>query len=253
MKTNILLYLMFSIVFTYSCFSSANNLVLLKDNNAPVLRFDPSGSNAWYPYYINNGEYPGIVPELLDEILKAANIKGVKRTFPPMRTNYALKKGEIDFDLVNLDWLPESESVDAFVFTDGILRIKEYVVVKKGSELTKQHSPRENMGTVRGYYYHNDTEFNRVDFSSEKELIMALKLGRVEKIICGDMPALYWSQQLNIPISFSELHSDGDLRLRLRKELSYLLPRLNRAIKQLNEQGKLNQIIEHYIDDSFLR
>lgn len=225
----------------------SSNSVVLASESKPTLRYDPSGSSAWYPYYIENENFPGIIPEALEAIFLIANIKGQKKIFPPKRTNLALKNGEIDFDLVNVDWLPSSEPLDNYVFSDGIIRIKEFVITLKDYQTPEIRNDANNIGTVRGYYYHNESEFNRVDFSSERELILALKLGRVGEIICGDKPALFWAQQLEVPIQFTEMHSDGFLRMRLRKEFQALLPRLNKAIKQINENGTIDRIEERYI------
>lgn len=240
---------LFHAILLQSSFSIAHSLTstdVLEENTA-TLRYDPSGSNAWYPYYIENEKFPGIIPEALQAIFDIANIEGQKKVFPPKRTNLALKKGEIDFDLVNVDWLPANESLEHYVFSDGIIRIKEFVVTLKDYQTPEIRSEINNIGTVRGYYYHNEDEFNRVDFSSERELILALKLGRVGQVIIGDRPALFWAQQLDVSIQFTQMHSDGFLRMRLRKEFQPLLPRLNRAIKQINDSGKINEIVERYI------
>jgi ABC-type amino acid transport substrate-binding protein len=229
----------------------ANSLILSSESSIdyPTLRYDPSGSNAWYPYYINREDKPGILPEVLNAILTIAKIKGEKRTFPPLRTIYALKSGDIDFDLVNLDWLSKEDKSNEFVYSDGFIRIKEYVVSLNKTNIKQGKSGPKEIGTVRGYYYHNDREFNRIDFSSERELIMALKLNRVSHIICGDRPAIYWSELLDVPIKFTELHSDGFLRIRLRTEFIHLLPKLNIAIDKINKDGTLEEIIKRYIND----
>lgn len=230
--------------------SNASGAITVVSEKKPIatLHYDPSGSNAWYPYYINDQDQPGILPEITGLILSSANIEGIRKTFPPKRTNVALQRGEIDFDFVSLDWLPDNASRDPFVFSDGILRIKEYVVSLKGYQPPESIIELNQLGTVRGYYYHNEQEFERIDFTSERELILALKLKRIGQVIIGDLPALYWSKQLNIPIQFNELHSDGELRIRLRKEYRHLLPNLNSAIEQMTNNGKLAEIVGRYID-----
>ena len=122
--------------------------------------------------FINDKNNPGILPEVTEEILKAANIKGVKLSFPPLRTILALKHSEIDFDLINLNWLTSKDREGDFVYSEHIIRIKEYIVTLKDaplndSLLNEAISLRENIGTVRGYYYHDDDKFTRIDFSSE--------------------------------------------------------------------------------------
>ena len=63
-----------------------------------VLRYDPSGSNSWVPYYIQGAENPGILGEYVPRLLAEAGIAGKKVVLPAARMQLALEKGEIDFD-----------------------------------------------------------------------------------------------------------------------------------------------------------
>ena len=99
---------------------------------------------------------------------------------------------------------------------------------------------------MRGYLYHDDKDFIRADFTSEQELIKALDKHRVNAVIAGNYPALYWSTQLRIPVALAAVHSDGDLVFRLRKEHADLLPAINQAIATLKANGKIDEIIKKY-------
>jgi len=211
------------------------------------LKYDPSGSNAWYPYYTNGTDQPGILPEILELIFLDANIIGEKVTFPPKRTNYALEKGDIDFDLISLDWLPEPVNHTDYVYSEGIIPIKEYFVTRADYRQKIDRNNLTNVGVVRGYIYHDQGQYSHVYFSSERELIIALDKKRVEVIISGDRPASYWANKLNIQVSFTQLHSQGMLRFRLRKEFSHLLPAINLAIDKLQFNGAMQKIIAGYI------
>ena len=59
---------------------------------------------------------------------------------------------------------------------------------------------------------------------------------------------MYWSSLLDVPIKFTKLHSDGFLRIRIRSEFSYLIPQLNKAIKDIKTNGKLDVITHRYVD-----
>lgn len=218
----------------------------------PTLKFDPSGSSAWYPYYINTGEKRGIVTDVVDVILVNANINGQEVILPPMRTNLSLENAVVDFDLINPDWLSEEKKSSRYVFSDTVIPIKEHIIYLAGTPIPKDLGKDEqlkgqSLGTVRGYYYHNDHLFNRLDYPSEKELVKALFRKRITFAISGDKPAQYWAKALSVPIILGPIHSDGFLRIRLRKELEYLLPQINHAIQTLKVNGSITRIIDSYI------
>lgn len=214
-----------------------------------VLKYDLSGSSNWIPYYSADKANPGILGELVPLILSQANIKGKQVTLPPSRTNLALNKGFLDFDLISPSWLSEDEKSKEFIFSAPIIEIKEYIVFLAD---TFQDSPdasiieNKEVGTVRGYFYHDDNHFVRKDFGSEKELLIALKAKRVKYAIIGDLPALYWSRKLNIPIQLGPIHSAGLLSIRIRTSLSHLLPAINQSINALNDNGTIKETSERY-------
>jgi len=196
---------------------------------------------------MNGTDQPGILPEILELIFLDANIIGEKVTFPPKRTNYALEKGDIDFDLISLDWLPEPVNHTDYVYSEGIIPIKEYFVTRADYRQKIDRNNLTNVGVVRGYIYHDQGQYSHVYFSSERELIIALDKKRVEVIISGDRPASYWANKLNIQVSFTQLHSQGMLRFRLRKEFTHLLPAINNAIDKLQHNGVMQRVIDAYI------
>ena len=220
---------------------------LTKAEQAPYLKYSLSGSGSFYPYFTHSEDAPGILPEMVEAILIKANIKGENLLLPAKRTNFYLEKQQIDFDIISPDWLNEQQKQDdRFIYSDPILPIKEYVVTRQSQPPILTLAGIE-VGTVRGYYYHDDQLFERVDFASEKELLQALNLRRIEYIIIGDLPALYWSEQLGITFSFNQLHSEGMLQLRLLAKHQGLLKRINQAIAQLKLSGEIEKIEQQYI------
>ena len=220
----------------YRCLVKGVLLLILfaPQSYAEQLKYNITGSYSWYPYFIaNQPDAPGIISELIPQILSLANIEGENLSLPPKRTNNALETGQLDFDVVSPSWFENQDFGPLFVKSDPIMPITEYVVtrpenVESFKEITGIKG--KQIGTVRGYLYHDDKEFIRVDFTSEQELIKAL----------------YWSNKLKIPVGLAAVHSDGVLVLRLRKEHAALLPALNHAIAQLKANGKVEQIINKY-------
>lgn len=218
-----------------------------------VLKYSPTGSDSWFPYYIYQHPKKGIIPEVITLIFELASINGQETFLPPARTNLALINGEIDIDFINPDWLPEREKSDQFLFSDAILPIKESYIALSSSDMNQldkllQQSANVEIGTVRGYYYHNDEFFKRHDFSSEKNILLALQRQRINYAICDNITAKYWAKELDVSIVFGEVHSDGYLHMRIRKEYAYLLPRINEAIAFLKQQQSIEKIIANYLN-----
>ncbi|GGP80065.1 substrate-binding periplasmic protein [Shewanella ulleungensis] len=215
-----------------------------------ALKYNINGSSNWVPYYISNSpENPGILGELVPLLLANANIKIEKHSFPPRRTNYALDNGWLDFDFVSPSRFPNNDLGELFVQSSAIIAIEEHIITLASNAKDWQSSDNltgQEIGTVGGYFYHDDTEFTRVDFSSERELIKALYKDRVKAAISGDLPALYWAKQLNCPVTLAALHSKGHLVMRLRKEHAALLPRINAAIADLQSNGTVSRIVDKY-------
>ena len=88
-----------------------------------------------------------------------------------------------------------------------------------------------------------------MDFSSERELLLALASGRVKMAIIGEKTAKYWASKLRIAIDFPILHSSGELHLRLNKKHQPILNVLNEAIDALSEKGLIEQLSKKYEGD----
>ena len=218
---------------------------MVKANQAS-LRYDPSGSSNWLPYYINNAHNPGIVGELLPIILEHANIYGVEVTLPPKRTLQAIERGDLDFDIISPSWFADHDVGEQFVLSKPLFKVNEHYIYLPGTKFSHRNVAKQPIGTVRGYLYHNENQLIRQDHPSEKQLIIALQRKRVNYAICGDLPALYWSKKLGLTVELGPLHSSGFLHLRLRKEHQALLPQINSAIDWVKQQGLINSILDKY-------
>lgn len=215
-----------------------------------VLNYNINGSYSWYPYAIvQNPQAPGILSEFIPKMLALANIKAKTHSFPPKRTNQALETGLLDFDVISPSWFKDGKIGDNFVQSMPIMPIIENVIVLEANAPKWQALSAikgKPIGTVRGYLYQDDADFTRVDFKSERELILALHKGRIEAAISGDYPALYWAKELKLPISLAAVHSSGDLVIRLNRKHITLLPSINAAIETLITSGELQIIIDKY-------
>lgn len=230
--------------------SSLPNIAAQSNN---TLKYNISSSGSHYPFYTNNPKRPGVLPEIIEKVLIDANISASHESLPAKRITKYLNEGIIDFDVISLDWLPQSERNNTkYVFSDPLITVTEMLVTLPENTKKWQHVSNiegKNVGTVLGYYYHNADTFKRVDFPSEKELIEALVRKRVDVAIIGELPTLYWSQKLNINIGFGAQYSHGFLRIRLLSKHKHLMPIINKVIKNLHSIGYINNIAEKYMKE----
>ncbi|MDC8830430.1 substrate-binding periplasmic protein [Alteromonas gilva] len=218
-----------------------------------TLTYDASGSGAWYPYSIvkDDGTVEGVLPDVVDYVLNAAGLEGQQVNFPAKRTQRIFDSGLIDFDFTSPAWLPADKDTTGFTFSDPIMPIREHIIYLKGTTLpsgilTEQQRNKPNIGVVRGYLFHDEHMFHRVDFRSEKEIVQALLFNRIRWGISGDLTALYWARELGAKLTLGPVHSDAQLHIRIQKDKAYLLPRINDAISMLKQSGRLQQILDRY-------
>lgn len=213
------------------------------------LKYNPAGSGSWVPYYFEQGPDAGLVVDLVNAIFAHTNIKLTTVESPAMRTLQALHAGKIDFEIASPSWFDSAQDDQQFVFSDPFLAITERLVYV-GEELSLWQQLSEvygrQVGTVRGYYYHDAALFERVDFPSERELVVALSKGRINVAIIGDAPAAYWAKQLGVTIHFGAIHSAGQLAIRIRKDKAKLLPAINSGIAQVLASEQYQQTLQRY-------
>lgn len=215
------------------------------DDAANTLKFNFSASQNWVPYYSQDPRNPGILSELVPQILEKAQIVGHSVTLPPKRTVAALENGELDFDIVSPAWFLGQDFGAQFVLSRPIMEVREYYVTLPDKTFTEP-TPDTPVGTVAGYYYHDSYKYKRIDLRSEKELVIALNKHRFDYALLGDLPAKYWAKKLDKPIKIGPLHSNGMLHIRLNRRKQHLLPKINQAIEELEQQGVLQALIEKY-------
>ncbi len=220
--------------------------------NQPELNYNVSASGSHYPFYTGNPEKPGILPEIITALMAQANITANHVELPTKRITKYLENGIIDFDVISLKWLAQSERDNPYyIFSEPLIPATEMIVALPDNVAqyqTKQSLYSKEVGTVLGYYYHDDAKFNRVDFPSEKELMIALSKARIDVAIMGIHTAAYWSKQLNINTEFGAQHSHGYLRVRLLAKHKALLPKINQALAHLHSSGYIKRIEDKYIN-----
>jgi polar amino acid transport system substrate-binding protein len=215
-----------------------------------VLRYDLGGTAGWVPYGFSGDEKkPGIFGDVAATIMAQAKVPAEPAYLSPKRAELAMLEGRLDFDFISPDWFKDGNVGDQFVTTLPLFVVREYfVTLPENQHLYPEPSSAygQAVGTVAGYFYYDDEHFTRVDFLSENELVLGLEKDRFKVAILERYTALYWAQKHQIEIAFAALHTAGKMVIRLHKKHAHLLPQINQAILQLQEQDAIDRILLRY-------
>jgi len=216
------------------------------------VKYSVVGSGYSYPYYSKDPNREGIVPDIIKLIFDDSNIISKEIIYPPGRIEPSFDKKSLDLDIFNPQWMVNKDERSLYAFSLSIIPFEDHIVyltTTKAAIFIQGKLFDKDIGTVRGYSYGDNTVIKRVDFHSEKALIQALKLNRLEYIICNKNIAKHWAKQLSVSIEIGPVYSEGFLHIRLRKKLKHLLPRINQSINKLIENGEINKVLQSYLSN----
>lgn len=234
----------FALLLLFNFSVSANN------NNTP-LKYDLGVGGGWIPY--QRGADPkqiGIFEEITQFVQQHSNIVFETVNYPPKRAEFALKNETVDFDFICVEWFADNQFDDStYVVSDPIFSVTEYYVTLDGNAKkfeTRRDAFGKNVGTIAGYFYHDDVNFKRMDFLNEGQLILGLQHNRFKTAILEQETAKYWARTLNVRIEFAARHSVGQLRFRLLKKHKALIPKINQTINKMKLNGELANIFKKH-------
>lgn len=236
--------------------SHAQSLAPESQASKDILYYHVSREDGWVPFRVGaETGRKGVLEEVSDLLQAYSNIEFAPVIFPTKRAEKALKDGVVDFDFVCLEWLKDSELRSKYVVTEPLFEVVEsFATLTHNAHLIPSPDSAYNqaIGTIGGYFYHDDNRFTRVDFLNEDQLIRGLKQDRFNAIILEKETAKYWANIHDVDIAFPAVHSKGKLLLRLRKEHKALVPRVNQAILKIKASGELQKILNKHNVESLI-
>ena len=215
----------------------------------PALRYDVVGKTNWAPYFTQNKEHPGIIVEIIERVLAEADIPLQPVQPGEYTTPNAIEQDEVDIDIISPSWFKDNQIPEEFIISARIIPIAEYIVYRPGDghkwpDRKALHD--RHVGVVREYRYHDEKNYIRDEFPSERDLLFALNNKKTDVAIIGELPLYYWSNSLGINLERGPLHSRGYLHIRINKAYVDYLKRINRAIAVLKQSGEIDRIFEAY-------
>ena len=224
------------------------------DGEKPVLKM---GTNAYFqPYEYYDGEtIVGIDAEIAAAIAEklGMTLEIVDMEFDTILT--AVNEGSVDFGMAGMTVTPDRElEVD---FSISYANGKQVVIVKENSPITHvddlfaegaTYKAGVQLGTTGDIYATGDLGEDRVTaYNNANNAVMALVAGDVDCVIIDNEPAKALVAA-NAGLKILETaYADEDYAICVKKGNSALLEKIDAAILELTEEGKIDEILDKYI------
>jgi len=215
------------------------------------------GTNAYFqPYeYYENEKIVGIDAEIAAAIAEKLGMKLeiVDMQFDSILT--AVNEGSVDFGMAGMTITDErKEEVD---FSISYANGKQMVIVKNDSPIASlddlcaenaTYKVGVQLGTTGDIYATDEFGAERVTtYSNGNEAVLALIGGDVDCVIIDNEPAkalIAANEGLKL---LETAYADEDYAICVKKGNSELLEKINTAILELTEEGKIDEILDKYI------
>lgn len=212
------------------------------------------GTNATFPpyeYVDDNNKIVGIDAEIAQAI---ADKLGMKLEIKDMEFDSlipAVKSDSIDVVLAGMTVTDErKQSVD---FSDSYSKGVKVIIVKEGSDIKSADDLKGKKigvqsGTTGDSYCTTDFgQENVKQFSNDSLAVAALANGQVDCVVIDNEPAKnYVAANTGLKILDTEYVTE-DYAIAVSKDNPDLLKKINTALKELKEAGKIDEIVGKYI------
>ncbi len=224
---------------------------------AGVLRLNV-GPNGYPPYIIiaDNGEYSGIVWDVVTLIAGRLDYRVVPHKIPRKRVNQMILDGHIDATARAREWTKES---DRFLFTQPITYIREVFFTTRDTEFVYSEPSNiagETVVTHLGYHYpelepmFKTGKAKRFDVTKDRDMFRFLMDADHFDVAVADESVGRWIIRQNgwqdqIKVSNGGISNFG-YRLMLRKDWQAFAEDFDRELVKLKDTGELSDILGKY-------
>jgi polar amino acid transport system substrate-binding protein len=232
--------------------NSDNELGLVEDGKLVM------STNAAFPPYemtTDDGGFEGIDVEIAGEIAKKLGLELVVDDMDFDSALLAVQQGKSDIVMAGVSVTDERKLV--MEFSDSYATGIQVVIVKEGSDVTMDNLGEKMIGCQRGttgYIYASDTPENGgygedhvTAFDNGASAVQALVNGQVDCVIIDSAPAAEYVKA-NAGLTLLEGNwVEEAYAIGMNKNNAALKDAVNNALKELIEDGTVQQIIDKYI------
>jgi polar amino acid transport system substrate-binding protein len=220
-----------------------------------------AGSDTWAPFFmVSNNQFSGIGVDILTEVAHRTGDELSLQHLPNVRALSMFDNKEIDMIVIDSPLWNDQEKLKNVVFSDEIMSVQEYIYFLK-DEYIEVDTPEDLRGKVvnifHGYSYptfqkaFNEGIVKKDEVGSELSLIRILVAKRCTAIFMDSIAFEHNASRLGYEKSLFKRGmqlSDTELRIKIRREKSSLLPRINKAIAEMKKDGSIDRIIKKYTE-----
>lgn len=212
------------------------------------------GTNATFPPYEFVGDDGNVQGIDADIAAAVADKLGMKLEITDMEFDSlipALQSDTIDMALAGMTVTPErQESVD---FSDSYAKGVQVIIVKDGSDIASPDDLEgKNIGVQTGttgdiYCTDDYGQENVKQFNNGPLAVAALVNGQIDCVVIDQEPAKnYVAANSGLKI-LDTAYADEDYAIAIKKGNTELLDKVNGALKELQDDGTVQSIVDKYI------
>ena len=215
-------------------------------------------TNAAFPPYemtTDDGGYAGIDVEIAQAVADKLGLELVIDDMDFDAALLAVQQGKSDIVMAGVSVTKDRKKV--MDFSDSYATGIQVVIVKEGSDVTMDNLDGKKIGTQRGttgYLYASDTpenggygEENVIAYDNGASAVMALQNGQVDCVIIDKAPAQEYVK-VNSDLTLLEgSWVEEQYAIGFDKGNTELRDRVNEVLKELQEDGTIQKIIDKYI------
>ena len=235
------------------CSGSGDNELGLVESGKLIM-----STNAAFPPYemtTDNGGFEGIDVEIAGEIAKKLDLELVVDDMDFDSALLAVQQGKSDIVMAGVSVTDERKLV--MEFSDSYATGIQVVIVKEGSDVTMDNLGEKMIGCQRGttgYIYASDSPENGgygedhvTAFDNGASAVQALLNDQVDCVIIDSAPAAEYVKANPGLTLLDGNWVEEEYAIGMNKNNAALKDAVNNALKELIEDGTVQQIIDKYI------
>ena len=209
-------------------------------------------TNAEFPpyEYHENNEIVGIDVEIAKAIAEKLELKLDVKDMAFDAIMPSVSSGKADIGLAGMTVTDERKAnVD---FTDTYAHSSQVVIVKNDSDIASPDDLKGKkigvqLGTTGDLYSANIEGASVERFPKGLDAVVALSQGKIDAVVIDSLPAKSFVENVEGTKILDKEFTSEDYAIAIKKGNTALVENINKAIKELKEDGTLDKITEKYI------
>lgn len=211
-------------------------------------------TNAEFPpyEYIEDGKVVGIDNEIANYIGEKLGLEVECENMNFDSVLAAVQSGKADLGLAGMT--VREDRLQAVNFSDTYVKSSQVIIVRNDSDIANVDGLKDKTVGVQtgttGDIYVSDEEGVKVErYNKGAEAVQALAQGKIDAVVIDEQPAKAFVEATEGIKILDEKFTDEEYAIAINKKNDELLKKVNEALAEMKENGKLDEIISKYISE----